>query len=75
MTIASFINPWQRGVIDRILTHCGLSSRAPPSEVRAPPPQPIRERTSHATMPEHARSAESSISTSRSTPCIAGTFD
>jgi hypothetical protein len=42
MKIVSFINPWQRDVIDRILTHCGLSFRAPPSEARAPP---IRELT------------------------------
>lgn len=38
MTVVSFINPWQRDVIDRILEHCGLSSRAPPVESRAPPP-------------------------------------
>ncbi|MHC4100379.1 MAG: hypothetical protein ACYS15_17525 [Planctomycetota bacterium] len=29
--------PGQRDVIDRILTHCGLSSRAPPAEARGPP--------------------------------------
>ena len=43
MKIVSFINPWQRNVIDRILDHCGLSSQAPPSEARAPPVMPIRE--------------------------------
>ena len=42
MKIVSFINPAQREVIDKILTHCGLSSRAPPLKVRAPP---IRELT------------------------------
>ena len=46
MKIVSFINPWQRDVIDRILTHCGLSSRAPPSDARGPPvAPPIRELT------------------------------
>ena len=34
MKILSFINPWQRDVIDRILDHCGLSSRATPCEAR-----------------------------------------
>jgi len=42
MKIVSFINPGQRNVIDRILAHCGLSSRAPPSEARAPPAPSIR---------------------------------
>jgi hypothetical protein len=37
MKIVSFINPRQRDVVDKILTHCGLSSRAPPSEAPAPP--------------------------------------
>jgi hypothetical protein len=37
MKILSFINPAQRDVIDRILTHGGLSSRAPPAFARAPP--------------------------------------
>jgi hypothetical protein len=37
MKVVSFINPGQRDVMDKILTHCGLSSRAPPSEARAPP--------------------------------------
>jgi hypothetical protein len=45
MTIVSFINPWQRDVIDKILTHCGLASRAPPSDTRAPPAPPVRELT------------------------------
>jgi len=30
MRIVSFINPWQRDVIEKILTHGGLSARAPP---------------------------------------------
>jgi hypothetical protein len=38
MKIVSFINPWQRDVIDRILDHCGLSSRLPPAVGRAPRP-------------------------------------
>jgi hypothetical protein len=42
MQIVSFINPWQRDVIDRILDHRGLSSRAPPSSARAPAPPPVR---------------------------------
>jgi hypothetical protein len=42
MKIVSFINPGQRDVIDRVLTHCGLSTRAPPSEARAPPAPSIR---------------------------------
>jgi hypothetical protein len=37
MKIVSFINPPQRDVIDRILTHGGLSSRAPPAPACAPP--------------------------------------
>jgi hypothetical protein len=37
MKIVSIINPGQRDVIDRILTHCSLSSRAPPAEARGPP--------------------------------------
>ena len=37
MKIVSVINPGQRDVIDRILTHCSLSSRAPPAEARGPP--------------------------------------
>jgi hypothetical protein len=37
MKILSFINPAQRDVIDRILTHGGLSSRAPPAPAPAPP--------------------------------------
>jgi hypothetical protein len=37
MKFVSFINPAQRDVIDKILDHCGLSSRAPPADVRAPP--------------------------------------
>ena len=41
----SFINPWQRNVIEKILEHCGLSSRGPPCESRAPPAPPIRELT------------------------------
>jgi hypothetical protein len=45
MKIVSFINPGQRDVIEKILEHCGLSSRAPPSEARAPPAPPIRELT------------------------------
>ncbi len=45
MKIVSFINPGQRDVIDKILTHCGLSSRAPPSEARAPPAPSIRQLT------------------------------
>ncbi|MHC4350955.1 MAG: hypothetical protein ACYS15_20845, partial [Planctomycetota bacterium] len=35
--IVSFINPDQRDVIDNILTHGGLASRAPPPEARGPP--------------------------------------
>jgi hypothetical protein len=34
MKIVSFINPGQRDVIDKILTHDDLSSRAPLSEAR-----------------------------------------
>ncbi len=46
MKTVSFINPSQRDVIDKILAHCGLSSRAPPSDARAPPvAPPIRELT------------------------------
>jgi hypothetical protein len=45
MKIVSFINPAQQDVIDRILEHCGLSSRAPPAEARAPPAPPIRQLT------------------------------
>jgi hypothetical protein len=45
MKIVSFINPGQRDVIEKILEHCGISSRAPPSEARAPPAPPIRELT------------------------------
>ena len=45
MKIVSFINPWQRDVIEKILDHCGLSSRAPPADARAPPAPPIRELT------------------------------
>ena len=30
MKIVNFINPWQRDVIEKILTHCGLWSRTPP---------------------------------------------
>ena len=46
MKIVSFIQPTQRHVIDKILTHCGLSSRAPPSDARAPPVAPaIRQLT------------------------------
>ena len=45
MTIVSFITPWQPDLIDRILPYCGLSSRAPPSEARAPPAPPPRELT------------------------------
>ena len=45
MTVISFINPWQRDVIENILEHCGLSSRAPPCESRAPPAPPVRELT------------------------------
>ncbi|MHC4140407.1 MAG: hypothetical protein ACYSUF_00525 [Planctomycetota bacterium] len=41
----SFINPAQRDVIDNILTHGGLASRAPPPETRGPPAPPIRELT------------------------------
>jgi hypothetical protein len=37
MTIVSFINLAQRDVINNILTHCGLASRAPPPEARGPP--------------------------------------
>jgi hypothetical protein len=43
MKIVSFINPGQRDVIDRILTHCGLAeqpSRAPPPQDRAAPREP-----------------------------------
>ncbi len=44
MKIVSFINPGQRDVIDKILTHCGLASRAPPADARAPTvTPPIRE--------------------------------
>jgi hypothetical protein len=46
MKIVSFIDPGQRGVIDGILAHRGLSSRAPPSDARVPPvTPPIRELT------------------------------
>ncbi|MHC5008279.1 MAG: hypothetical protein ACYTGF_13075 [Planctomycetota bacterium] len=45
MKIISLINPWQRDVIDRILTHGGLSSGAPPSDARVPPVAPIRQLT------------------------------
>jgi hypothetical protein len=45
MKIVSFINPGQRDVLDRILTDCGLSSRAPPSEARAPPEPSIHKLT------------------------------
>ena len=46
MKIVSFINTWQRDVIDKILTHCGLLSRAPPAESQATPAAPlIRELT------------------------------
>jgi hypothetical protein len=41
MKIVSFINPGQRDVIEKILDHCGLSSRAPPADARAPPAPPI----------------------------------
>ena len=40
MKIVSFINPAQRDVIDRILDHGGLASRAPPADARAPPAPP-----------------------------------
>jgi hypothetical protein len=36
MTVVSFINPSQRDVIGKILTHCGLHQRS----CRAPPPPP-----------------------------------
>jgi hypothetical protein len=46
LQIVSFIGPTQRNVIEKILTRCGLSSRAPPSDARAPPAAPpIRELT------------------------------
>ncbi|MHC4803966.1 MAG: hypothetical protein ACYTFF_17940 [Planctomycetota bacterium] len=45
MRIVHFINPGQRDVIDKILEHCGLSSRAPPSHARTPPAPPIRQLT------------------------------
>jgi hypothetical protein len=56
MKIVSFINPGQWDVIDKILTHCGLSSRAPPSEARAPPAPSIRRLTYASDLefvPEH----------------------
>ena len=37
MKIVSFINPVPRDVIERILDHCGLASRAPPVEAQGPP--------------------------------------
>jgi hypothetical protein len=40
MKIVSFINPWQWDVMDKVLAHCGLSPRAPPSDARAPPVAP-----------------------------------
>ncbi|MHC4616094.1 MAG: hypothetical protein ACYTAU_21320 [Planctomycetota bacterium] len=45
MRIVSFINPAQRDVIDRILTHGGRASRASPAEARAPPPPAPSRRT------------------------------
>ncbi len=46
LQIISFIQPTQRHVIEKILTHCGLSTRAPSSDARAPPAAPpIRELT------------------------------
>ncbi len=44
MKIVSLINPWQRDVIDKILAHCGLSSRAPPppDDPHAEPLQELR---------------------------------
>jgi hypothetical protein len=45
MKIVSFINPQQRDLIDRILDHCGLSSRHPPSEARGPPEPSIHKLT------------------------------
>jgi hypothetical protein len=45
MKIVSFINPKQRDVIDRILDHCGLSSRDPPAEARGPPEPSIHKLT------------------------------
>ncbi len=44
MKIVSFINLWQRDVIDKILAHCGLSSRAPPppDDPHAEPLQELR---------------------------------
>jgi hypothetical protein len=46
LQIISFIGPTQRDVIDKILTHCGLSTRAPPVGVQRPPAAPpIRELT------------------------------
>jgi hypothetical protein len=43
MTVVSCINPWQREVIQKILTHCGLHERP----CRAPPPStsPLQEVT------------------------------
>ncbi|MHC4769816.1 MAG: hypothetical protein ACYTEI_14055 [Planctomycetota bacterium] len=45
LKIVSFINPGQRDVMDKILTHRALASRAPPSDVQAPPTPPIRQLT------------------------------
>ena len=51
MAVVSFINPSQRDVIHKILTHCGLRQRS----CRAPPPStsPRREVT-YVSDPEFA---------------------
>jgi hypothetical protein len=52
LQIISFINPWQRDVIEQILTHCGLSSRAPPSDARTPPVAPPSRQLTYVSDPE-----------------------
>lgn len=42
MKIVNFINPWQRDVIEKILTHCGLWSRTPPD------PREAKDQARHA---------------------------
>jgi hypothetical protein len=42
MKIVRFMNAWRRDVIDRILDHGGLLSRASPADARAAPAPSIR---------------------------------